>query len=320
VKHSVVVCTRNRAASLARTLEALARAEPPRAPWEVVVVDNGSEDDTHEVIARFRERLPLRAVHEARPGVSHARNAGVAAAAGAYLLWTDDDVTVCRGWMRAYERAFEAHPQAAFFGGPIRLRFEGSPPRWVQEQQVFVRSAFAGLELPTPILPLDAFSRALPFGANMAVRAAEQRAHIFDPALGRQPWRHGVLSGEETSVLKRIAAAGGTGVWLPDADVEHWIPPERQTLDYLRRYYLGMGYLAAWRGLERGRIASARAQRKLRRRIAWKQSLFWMGRLSGQSAWWLPALRRGAELCGRLLAHRDAHATREAARAPVASA
>src|SRR4029453_9793931 len=114
-----------RAASLARTLDSLAEAEPPRASWEVVVVDNGSEDDTQQVIARSRPGLPLRGVLEPRPGVSHARNRGVAAAAGEYLIWTDDDVTVCRDWLRSYESAFEANPQAAFFGGPIRPRFAG---------------------------------------------------------------------------------------------------------------------------------------------------------------------------------------------------
>src|SRR5215468_122583 len=205
---SVVVPTRNRAASLARALESLARATPPRRGLEVVVVDNGSEDDTQAVIARFRGRLPLRSVFEPRAGIAHARNAGVAAAQGEHLLWTDDDVTVCRDWIRSYERAIEANPHAAFFGGPIRLRFVGEPPRWIRTQLPFVASAFAGLEIRTPILPIDAISRQLPFGANMAFRAKEQREQAFDETLGRQPWRHGLLSGEETDVLKRLALAG----------------------------------------------------------------------------------------------------------------
>ncbi|HVH17419.1 MAG TPA: glycosyltransferase [Myxococcota bacterium] len=317
MKQSVVVPTRNRAASLARMLASLADAEPPRATWEIVVVDNGSDDDTQHVIARFRDRLPLRGVLEPRAGVSHARNAGIAAAAGNYLIWTDDDVTVCRSWLRSYESGFEANPRAAFFGGPIRPRFVGEPPSWVLEQLPFVTSAYAGLEVMTPVLPLDALSKQLPFGANMAVRAAEQRQHLFDPGLGRQPWRHGILSGEETSVLKRIAAAGGTGVWLPDAGVDHWIEPDRQTLDYLHRYWVGMGYLAALRGIQNGRIADARAQRRLSRRVAWKRSLYWMARTTGRSDWWMPALRRNAVLRGRLLAHSDAHAARQAPGASV---
>lgn len=309
---SVVVCTRNRAASLARTLESLAVATPPRRELEVVVVDNGSEDDTPAVIARYGSRLPLRSVLEPRAGVSHARNAGVLAAQGEHLLWTDDDVTVCRDWIRSYEQAIESHPHAAFFGGPIRLRFVGGPPRWIRTQLPFVASAFAGLEIRTPILPIDAISRQLPFGANMAVRAKEQREHAFDATLGRQPWRHGLLSGEETDVLKRIALAGATGLWVPEAAVEHWIEPARQSVSYLRRFYVGMGYLAARRGIVKGRIANERARRRLQHRVAWKQALYVVGRATGRTAWWLDSLRKGSMLQGRLLAHRDAVAERGA--------
>ena len=307
---SVVVCTRNRAASLARTLESLAAATPPRRELEVVVVDNGSEDDTQSVIARFRERLPLRGVLEPRVGVSHARNAGVMAARGEHLLWTDDDVTVCRDWIRIYEQAIEQNPHAAFFGGPIRVRFVGDPPHWIRTQLSVGASAFSGLEIRTPILPMDAISRRLPFGANMAIRAKEQREHAFDPSLGRQPWRHGMLSGEETDVLKRIAQAGATGLWVPEASVEHWIEPERQNVAYVRRFYVGMGYLAAQRGIVKGRIANERARRRLRQRIAWKQALYVVGRATGRTTWWLDSLRKGALLQGRLLAHRDALAGR----------
>ena len=309
---SVVVCTRDRAASLARTLESLAVATPPRGELEVLVVDNGSEDETQAVIERFRERLPLRSVLEPRAGVSHARNAGVLAARGEHLLWTDDDVTVCREWIRTYEQAIEAHPHAAFFGGPIRLRFVGEPPRWMHTQLSFGASPFAGLEIQMPILPIDAISRRFPFGANMAIRAKEQREHAFDATLGRQPWRHGLLSGEETDVLKRIALAGATGMWVPEASVEHWIEPARQNVAYLRRFYVGMGYLAARRGIVKGRIANERARRRLRNRIAWKQALYVVGRATGLTAWWLDSMRKGALLRGRLLAHRDAAAEREA--------
>jgi GT2 family glycosyltransferase len=307
VKQSVVLCTRNRAASLARTLDSLARAEPPRrADFEVVIVDNGSADDTPRVIASFEGRLPLRAVVEPREGISHARNAGVAAAGGGCLIWTDDDVTVCRDWLRCYERAFEAHPRAAFFGGPIRVRLAGAPPAWLRKGLPRVASAFAALEVPVPSPPLDASSRLLPFGANMAVRAAEQRRHAFDASLGRQPWRHGLLSGEETDVLRRIAASGGTGVWVPEASVEHWIEPERQTVDYLRRYYVGMGYTVARRAIAKGRDPLGGGRRRLHRRMAWKRALYLTGRLCGRTELWLEALRRGAQLRGRLLAQREA--------------
>jgi glycosyltransferase involved in cell wall biosynthesis len=317
VKLSVVVCTRNRAASLARTLESLARVEPPRrAGWQVVVVDNGSSDDTAQVIGRFAARLPLAACSEPRPGVSLARNAGVAAADGDYLVWTDDDVTVGPDWLRGYETAIEAHPRAAFFGGPIRVRFVGDPPRWLREGLPIVSTAFARIVVPASAPPIDACSRALPAGANLAVRAAEQRLHRFDERLGRQAWRHGILSGEETDVLARILEAGGTGVWLCNSEVLHWIGPERQTRDYLRRFYVGIGYTEARRAIAKGGTPVRRRRDRLRRRLFARRAQYVAGRLLGRTPVWIAALRREAQLRGRMLAWREALAAGPSGSAP----
>ena len=80
---SVVVCTRNRARQIGEFLESVVALTPPsRADWELVLIDNGSTDGTAEVAERYADRLPLRVVREDRPGLSNARNAGVAAACG----------------------------------------------------------------------------------------------------------------------------------------------------------------------------------------------------------------------------------------------
>ena len=75
---TVAICTWNRAGLLARTLERLVAMESPVAPWEVLVVDNGSTDDTPRVLDRFASRLPLRRLLEPALGLSNARNAAVA--------------------------------------------------------------------------------------------------------------------------------------------------------------------------------------------------------------------------------------------------
>ena len=85
-----------------------------------------------------------------------ARNTGVANAEGEYLVWTDDDATVCRDWLRLYESGFDAHPGAAFFAGPIRARFEGAPPRWLAAGLASVQTAYAGLDLREQRAPFDA--------------------------------------------------------------------------------------------------------------------------------------------------------------------
>lgn len=233
---TVVVCTWNRADMLRG---ALASLEAVRAPvettWDVLVVDNGSPDETAAVVAGFRDRLPVSRIEEGKPGLSTARNRAVSTLASDYVLWLDDDVEVEPGWLTAYVEAFRRWPEAAVFGGPIRPRLEGRPPAWLPTVMDKVAHAYAGLDLGAEPIPLGPSIDQLPYGANYAVRTREQRRHLYPIELGR---RHGALGpgGEEIAVIKAILGDGGSGRWVPAAGVHHRIEPDRQTTAYLRRY------------------------------------------------------------------------------------
>ena len=93
---SVIICTRNRAESPARTLISISSCNPPpNVRAEIVVVENGSTDNTPSVIERFTDAtIPVRRVAEPVAGQTRARNRGIASTEGEVLLWTDDDVVV----------------------------------------------------------------------------------------------------------------------------------------------------------------------------------------------------------------------------------
>jgi glycosyltransferase involved in cell wall biosynthesis len=95
VRFSVVIATHNRSALLARTLESLASVTT-RRPWEAIVVDNASTDDTRAVVGRLGRTFParLKYVAEPVPGKYGALNRGVLAAAGEIIAATDDDALV----------------------------------------------------------------------------------------------------------------------------------------------------------------------------------------------------------------------------------
>jgi len=234
MKLSIAICTWNRARRLGETLNRIASIVPPSCPWELIVVNNNSTDETESVLDSFAGRLPLRRLREPTPGLSNARNAAVRAATGDYVIWTDDDVLVGRDWLVAYERAFRLWPDAAVFGGPIRPWFEETPPAWLTIVWQDVSSAFAVRDLGVDPLSLDGLS-AIPYGANYAVRIAEQRKYLYDPDLGRR-LESGLL-GEEVAVIRAVIDSGMTGWWVPDASVDHLVPRERQTLDYIKSYY-----------------------------------------------------------------------------------
>jgi glycosyltransferase involved in cell wall biosynthesis len=103
---SVVIPSYNRAPVLARCLDALAEQDPPAG--EVVVVDDGSTDDTPSVLT---ERAWVRAVRQANGGRAAAKNAGVAAARGDVVLFVDDDVIATPGLVGRHAAHHRAHPE-----------------------------------------------------------------------------------------------------------------------------------------------------------------------------------------------------------------
>jgi glycosyltransferase involved in cell wall biosynthesis len=105
---SVVVPTRDKASRLGLTLACL-QAQSTCTPWEVVVVDDGSEDETPAVLVAAAETLPLRRVGTGGRGRATARNAGASAARGSLLVFLDDDILVGPGFIDAHLRAQEGH-------------------------------------------------------------------------------------------------------------------------------------------------------------------------------------------------------------------
>lgn len=294
---AVVICTWNRHHLLRQALAQLTRVTlPPQQRWEVLIVNNNCTDATDQVIDEFAGQLPLRRLFEPQQGLSHARNLAVREARSDYLLWTDDDTQVEANWLQAYCAAFHRWPQAALFGGPVTAHLLGTPPPWLTRTFAQIPSAFAQHDLGATELPLS--STDLPIGANYAVHTAWQRRFPYDPTLGRRG--DVLLSGEEHAVFHAMFAAGAQGWWLPQARVQHFIPPERQTTAYLRGYYLGIGEQA-------GRQMSAAGERLWygRPRWLWRQTVtaqlkYWLRRPFCRPEVWVDDLVAACAFRGRL--------------------
>jgi glycosyltransferase involved in cell wall biosynthesis len=243
---SVAICSFNRAESLRRTLGSVTGMHVPSdLAWEVIVVNNNSTDHTDDVIAEYQGRLPIRREFEPRPGHSNARNRAIDVAKGEYIVWTDDDVVVDPEWLKTYAEAFQRWPEASVFGGRITPRFERPVAKWVMESESLLRDAYALRDFGNNVQPLSVAENRLPFGANFAIRATEQRKFRYDPNLGLAPkrWRFG----DETEIITRILKSGEAGYWLPDAVVEHCIGQEKQTVRYIANYCAGVGETEAYR-------------------------------------------------------------------------
>jgi GT2 family glycosyltransferase len=233
---SVIVCTHQRPDDLERCLGALERLEDP---VEVVVVDSASEPPCRVLVDRFRGRIGhLSYIRELRPGLSVARNAGVAASTGTLIAFIDDDTVPAPNWARAVITAFAGDPRIACLGGTCLPAFDGSRPRWLSDRLL----QLAGITRLGKRAREPNGSAEWPFGANMAFRReALEAAGPFSAALGRQGGR--LLSGEDSDMVARIVAAGGR-VWLePSAIVAHRVTAERCTSRYYwrRLWWNGVG-------------------------------------------------------------------------------
>ncbi len=278
---SVIVCTRNRCRQLAGLLESIAAmAVPYGLDWELLVVDNGSDDDTPATVAGFAGRLPVTRIWEPEPGVSNARNTGVRYARGDLIVWTDDDTLVVPGWLAAFADAFAAHPDAALFAGRVTPVLLPPTPDWFREAADDLHYLLAARDFGPVAVPLAIAGERLPFGASAAVRAIEQRQFLYDPDLGVAPGRR--RGGEETAVYTAILAAGHSGWWVPGAEVKHQIIAERQTTEYIDYFYAAMG--EAWaRGAVESRSAS-RAPLATRAKIAAGSVRLALAQLAGHSS------------------------------------
>ena len=111
---SVIIATRNRADRLDAALASL-RLQGAGPPAEIIVVDNGSTDGTRTIV----EQHGVRYEYEPVANRARARNRGVSAATGSYLLFVDDDVVVPAGFMAVHARYHNESIFPRAVSGPI---------------------------------------------------------------------------------------------------------------------------------------------------------------------------------------------------------
>jgi glycosyltransferase involved in cell wall biosynthesis len=240
---SVIIATRNRMHAMPGCLDSIAAslAAAGLRDAEIVVVDNGSADDTAAavVLAWARDRgISLQAVAERKPGLSHARNRGVRHAQGRLLLFTDDDCRLEPGYIGQLLAYDAADAGLVLRGGRVVL---GN-----------------GSDLPLTVTPATrkTWSKASPprhenigtfiLGCNMTMRRALfDRVGPFDERFGGGSAP--IQCGEDHEYIFRAYCKGVTIATVPDMTVFHF--HGRQSVDdgyrLMRNYMTGSGAIYA---------------------------------------------------------------------------
>ena len=224
---SIIIPSRNRARSLKRLLDSLAVVvTPPLTSVEIVVVNNGSTDETvnllreEALIARPQELVVL---EEQRPGKSNAVNCALCVARGDLLMLLDDDVSVDPQWLVKHIEAYEQTEFAAIQGRILAGKdFEGRPADPSRLREYNIPLSNYG-EQVTIIRGLT--------GTNMSFkREVFERVGLFDLRLG--PGASGFS--EDTEFSMRIRKAGFKIGYTPHAIVYHELNPARYGPAYNR--------------------------------------------------------------------------------------
>jgi glycosyltransferase involved in cell wall biosynthesis len=200
---SVVIATKDRARYLQCALASLlAQRDAPK--FEIVVVDNGSTDDTESTVRQFaRDAVEVRYVALAQPNRGKARNHGVAATRGRYLLFCDDDVYVPAEWIATHLAAHRLGGERVVNGPILNVPSYGHrpSPRAANYSRAFLCTCNASLS-----------------------RSAFDRAGGFDESFDLYGW-------EDTELGVRLRALRVRWTFAWDAYLWHVKPPDHNTLD-----------------------------------------------------------------------------------------
>lgn len=219
---SVIVPAFNEAAGIEPCLRALLNQDYPRDRYRILVVDNASSDATAERVARY----PVTRLHEPIRGIARARNAGIRAAQGECIAFTDADCVPCTGWLSALVEGWE-DPFIGCFAGEITGQSSSRwVPRYVEDRKLISQRLLLSSMLPVAATGSIAFRRS-----------------VFESVGGfDETFRYG----EDADLTWRLQKWGGFGIrYNPRALVAHAHPESLPAL--LRRTrHEGLG-LAAFR-------------------------------------------------------------------------
>jgi glycosyltransferase involved in cell wall biosynthesis len=251
---SVVICTYNpRSDYFRRCLDGLRSQTLPLNRWELVVVDNRSDEPVADRVD-LSWRAGARLVREETLGLTRARLRGIRESTGDLLIFVDDDNVLDVDFLETALRIARERSFLGSWSGQCRPDFEEPPPEWSHRYwgNLVIREFDKDIWSNLPRL-----SESMPCGAGLCVRRhiALHYLHLHDS--GKRSFQYdrsggSLLSGGDND-LAGCACDVGLGVGLvASLKLTHLIPPERLTVDYLERLAEGIHYSSTLLDAERG--------------------------------------------------------------------
>ncbi len=249
---SIIMCTYNRFKRLNNTFRHLeAMVIPEGLTWDIVVIDNNSDDNTRGVVEDFcrRDALNISYLFEPRQGKSFALNRGLEQVSGEIIAFLDDDVVVDKGWLIALIDATRKYRDCDGFGGRIVSLWQDNLPDWLELAGTYNSLRGTGYlrDEGTEDKDYSQTESRVPCGANMFFRkAAVQKNGFFREDLGPLAGKPGAA--EDTEYCFRMLKAGRKLMYIGKALVYHKVEADKLTKTYLTkwRYYCSRCHVRAF--------------------------------------------------------------------------
>lgn len=239
---SIVICCHNSSIRLSQTLAHLAAQQVSGSfPWEVILVDNASTDDTAEIAKSIlikNQIVSYRIVHESQLGLSHARHRGLKCANYEFVSFVDDDNWVMSDWVQTVYTVMTEHPNVGACGGMSEAVFEAEPPVWFAackgNYAVGSQSNECGDISDT---------RGWLWGAGLNIRKSACMQLVDQGFRSILSGRNGtaLTSGEDMEICLALRMAGWRLWYDPRLRLQHYMPAQRLQWHYLRRLHQGFG-------------------------------------------------------------------------------
>lgn len=235
---SIIVCTYNRAPLLEKALLSLIDQELGAAEYEILVVDNGSSDNTRAVVEKLATMSGrIRYVYETRLGVAIARNTGARWSRGRYIVFFDDDNVADRNCVRELLRPYqEIVPPPSIVAGRIDLEWEGKErPCWFPARYDRWVSRYDFGDQPRQLLAND-------YIVTMNV-SFDRRDYLAAGGIREDLSRKGrmFITSGDVDLFKRMLSQGRRAYYQPSALAFHFVPRSRQRRSWLFKRIFGEG-------------------------------------------------------------------------------
>ncbi len=261
---SIIICCYNSSSRITTTLNHLQKINSQGIPWEVILVDNASTDDTSAKSKMVWEANPVTGfllVEEQKKGLMNARIKGVASSSFDFISFIDDDNWIEEDWIHKVFTILNENPEIAACGGSVDAVFESTPPPWFSEFSV---SYATGMQqnMSGFVQPQKGYL----WGAGLTIRKqawAELFSSGFSSLLSGRSGK-ALTAGEDSEICLAFVIRGWKLWYEESLKLQHYIPAFRLKLDYLLRMYEGFGKAEVILSLYRGLI-----DKKLANKSSW---------------------------------------------------